>query len=382
MKALQVVPYPMTQQTSVVGGKATYPLDAIPTTQFGEIAHLVGFLIDVRLTPTFTTAPTLAGFWSFLNSIVWFDSDSERCNLNAFQLRAKLIQECGYNPMPDPDLNSGSGNMFAAKLFIPAGPLNSAGWQTDWLYPVSALKSGELRLNFGALTDFSADTTALTAVVKVTALLATLSQEIRVPPAFERRSFNFNANDCMVQGRALYNSALMLKQSLAAFSAGDIGDVTIDTGSGSVPGTPAGQLTAINQLGLLSGIITQLRGEPLATTDDNEKVVNLSSPTAIAAADAIIQSLISPFGDARLTKQQYEAMAGMRFKWTGTFATPTIVVGRVLAQPAEAATAIAAKASVGLGKGAPKSAKIKTLSGRPWAQADKTIYMPYSFRWK
>lgn len=383
MKSLQIVPYPLTNQNAVVGGRATYSFDQIPVTQFGRIAHMIGLLFDLRLTPTFTTAPTLAGFWSFLNSMVFYDSASERCNLSAFQLRAQLIEECGRDPMPNPDLNTGSTNMFTARLFLPLGPLNSAGWSTDWLYPVAALKSGEMRLGFGALTDFSADTTVLTATLNVSALLAVLDNEIRVPPAFERRAFNFSANDNVVQGRALYNNAIVMKQSNGAFAAGDLSNVTIDTGDGSIPSTPATQYTAMSQLGKMggAGIITQLRGEPVVSTDDNEKIVNLASPTAIQAADPLIQALIPSFLDGRITKQQFEAMAGMRFRWTGALATPSIIVGRTLAQPQAASTLIAAKAAQVLGKGAPSTGKVKTISGRPWRQPSRTEYMPYSFRW-
>lgn len=382
MKNLQIVPYPLSQLPYAAGGRASYPLDQIPLSQFGRIAHLVGFLLDVRMTPTFTTAPTLAGFWSVIQNLVFFDSASERQNLSAFQLRAKLIQECGKNPMPDPDLNGGTGSTFYGRLFLPAGPLNSAGWSTDWIYPVAALKSGELRLQFGALTSFSADTTGITGTVGVTALLAVLDGEIRVPPAYERRAFNYSSNDVIVQGKALYNSALMMKQSNGAFSAGDVGNITIDTGAGSVPATPSVQWSAIAQLGNLSTIMTQLRGEPLAATDDNEKVVNLSTPTAIAAADPLIQSIIPPIMDGRISKLQFEALSGMRFFWSGTFNTPSIVVGRILSQPLEAASAIAAKATEQLGRKAPTSSKVKTLSGREWRRGlEEAMYMPFAFRW-
>lgn len=381
MKSLQIVPYPLTNQNAVAGGRATYAFDQIPVSQFGRIAHMIGLLFDLRITPTFTTAPTLAGFWSFLNSLVFYDSASERTNLSAFQLRAMLIEEAGRDILPNPDLNTGTGNMFAARMFLPLGPLNSAGWSTDWLYPVAALKSGEMRIGFGALTDFSADTSAITATLNVSALLAVLDNEIRVPPAYERRAFNFSANDNVVQGRALYNNAILMKQSNGAFAAGDLGNLTIDTGDGSIPATPATQYTAMSQLAKGAGIITQLRGEPVVATDDNEKIVNLSSPTAIQAADPLIQTLIPSFMDGRITKQQFEAMAGMRFKWTGAFATPSIVVGRTLAQPQAASTLIAAKAADVLKKGAPANGKVKTLSGRPWRQPSRTEYMPYSFRW-
>lgn len=378
MKALQRYLFPLTQQPYANGGNAVYPLNELPVSIFGRNAHLEGILFDLDATPIFTTAPTINGFWSILQNMVFYDGASERQNLSAAQLRYALISEAGKNPLPDPDLNSGSTNHFYGRMFLPLGPLNMLGYGTDYVLPAGALKSGEVRVTWGGLTAFSADATGLSVVPRLYAVMVALDNQVRVPPAFERRAYNFSTNEFTVQGHALYNSVILLKQNLAAFAAGDLTSLQIDTGMGSVPDTRATALQAVSQLGNLSGIITQLRGEPLSATDDNEKIVNLASPTAISAADATVQAIMgSPMG-GRISKILYEASSGLRVKWPGTFATPTVVVSRFLEQPRQAAATIAAKASDALGKGIPSDAKVATLDRRRY-RGPREAFMPWVY---
>ena len=380
-KGMQLYPFPMKTPTFTLNGKDTLSMETLPDTIFNRIAHLVSFMIDVYVVPTFTTAPTINGIMSILNNLVFFDGFSERQNISGQLLRLANIVENGKQIVPDPDTDSGTGNAFAFRIPLLMGPPSSAGYPTDYLIPCAALKSAELRFTFGGLTDFSADCTALNNVnIRVTAMLAALDNQVRVPPAFERRSYNFGTNEAIIQGKALYPFAFMTKQSLAAFSAADLGEVTIDTGIGSVPSIITSSLTAIAQMETRAGIITQLRGEPRAATDDNEKTVNLGTPTALKASDAIVQSLIHSPDGHRTSKCLFEATSAMRVKWTGNFATPTVTVGRILEQPVTAQAAMATRAIAALGKNVPSASKVKTLEGRDYS-GPRELYLPRVFTW-
>lgn len=380
MKALQVSPFPLTSPVYQTGRNSVMPLRELPLTIENRIAHLAGFLIEVRATPTLTTAPTLAGFWSIINNIIMRDGQTERVNISAMTLRDMLIMEQGHNPLPDPDLTSGTGNLFVARAFLPMGPLNSEGWQTDWVYPAASLRNAELVFQYGALTDFSADTTAMSCQVLVTALMVALDNEVRVPPAFERRSYTLAANDNNIPGAALYNSLHLGDSAYAVLTAGQVGNVNVVTGVGGFGPVPSTHLNAIAHLGLNASIITQLRGEPLAATDDNEKVVNLTSPTAIAAADNRIQVIIPAHMGSRISKLLYMS-ENLKAKWSGTKTTSVMLtVGRILEQPPDAAALIATKAATTLQRGVFKDAKTKTLDGSEY-KGPRAAFMPFAYKW-
>jgi hypothetical protein len=381
-KAMQIFGFPLKTPTFAVGGQDTVTMEVLPDTVFGRIAHLAGFLIDVLVTPSFTTAPTIYGIHNMVKNLVFFDGANERLNLSGPNLRYSNIAEQGAQLVTDPDLNGGTGTAFAFRIPVFLGPLSAAGYPSDYIFPNAALKSAELRFNWPALTDISADCTALNNVnIRVTALVTVLDNQIRVPPAFERRSFNFGTTEAIIQGKALYHHLSIVKQSLGtAFSAGDLSEVTIDTGMGTAPSLISSTLQSIAQLNLRSGVLTQLRGEPRAATDDSEKIINLATPTAIAAADATLQAIISSPHDSRISKVLYEATSALRVRWSGSFATPQVIVSRTLEQPETAQAAIAAKAISALGKNVPSVSKIKTLDGSKY-NGPRGLYLPRVFSW-
>ena len=66
MKSLQPIPFPLKSPTFTAGGNDVVTLDTLPNQIFGGIAHCIGFIFRVRMTPTFTTSPTIYG----INNIV------------------------------------------------------------------------------------------------------------------------------------------------------------------------------------------------------------------------------------------------------------------------------------------------------------------------
>lgn len=367
-KAFQAHPHVLRTLNWSAGGNDALSLDGLPTRVQGRIGHLAGFWVDVFVDPTYTTAPTIAGINSILKSIVFYDGAAERLNCSGFDLRNFEILENGKLLIPDPPTNNASTNEVTFRRFIPVGPMGYEGNPTDFVIPCSALKSGELRFSFGALTDYSADTTVLGSMnIRVTAMIVALDKELRLPPAFERRSFNFGTNDCMIQGRALYTSVGIMKQANTAFATGDLGEVSWDAGQGQTSSVICSTLTTMFHSLMEAGQLNQTLGEPrVATYDNNARSVNLGTPTALTLAEAFLQPVIFSPNGSRISKILWEATAGLRLKWSGTFATPKILSARILEQPETAYAAMGARAAQALGLGAPSGAKIKTL--------DKTVY--------
>lgn len=382
---LQIIPYPLTTQPAAPGGNAVYPMNQIPVEQYGRYAHLAGFLVEVIATPTFTTAPVLGAIYNLLKSIVFTDGVNEKINLSGWQLRNQVVQELNQYPLPQPVIQA-TGAIQYHRQFIPYGPTNLQGYVSDFIQSIASMKTGELRLNFAQLTDYSADTTAMTLTVKVTALIAALEGEIRIPPGFERRAYNNATTDNLIQGDALYNTHLLMRQDFSVIAAGSFGDVTVDTGKGSASAVPATQLTAVAQLSNLgtvpAGLLTQLRGDSYTATDVGEANITTAG-NAVAATPAYIQSVISPISGGRISKLQFKADGGLRVKWSGTLTASASVIGRFLKQNKDAFATQAAAAAIGLGKGATRNVAIKTLS-RKSLSAEKAWlaqFLPAKVRW-
>ena len=381
MKGMPSIRHALRSPVFAVGGNDPVSLEALPTRVFGRIAHLLGFVIDVTVTPSYTTAPTIAGIHSLIKSLVFFDGIGERLNLSGFDIRLMEILENGRRVIPDPPTNNGTGNAVTFRLVVGLGPPNYAGSPSDFMLPCAALKNGELRFTFGALTDYSADTTALNSVnIRLGALVGALDNEIRVAPAFERRAFNYSTNDALIQGNALYCAVGIAKQNYAAFAAGDLNEITIDGGQGASNSVLASTLEAAAHFDLRAGHVTQLAGEPRNANDVDARTINLGTPTAIAPSDRTIQAVCVSPDETRISKILYEATSGLRIKYTGTFTTPRILVGRILEQPRASAAAIAARAIAELRLPAPKSAKVKTLSKMAYS-GPREAYLPWSFTW-
>lgn len=381
MRGFPTIRHPLRSPVWSANGNDPVSLEGLPTRVFGRIAHLVGFVIDVFYRPTFTTAPNLVGIHNALiRNLTLFDGISERLNLSGFDIRQMEILENGALLVPDCDIPASLGDVGFRRV-VSLGPRLAAGSPTDFMLPCAALKSGELRFTFGALTDHSADTTVIAnANIRVTALIAALDNEIRVAPAYERRSMNFGSNDCLIQGNALFTSLGIAKQANTAFAAGDLSEITIDGGQGAANSVICSTLEAAAHWDLRSGHLNQLAGEPRAATDDNAKQVNLTTPTALVAADRFLQAVIVSPEEWRISKVLYEATSGLRVKWTGSFLTPKILFGRILEQPRTAAAAIAARAVSELKLPAPSGAKVKTLSKQTY-NGPREAYMPWAFTW-
>lgn len=363
MKAFQLVPFILRPPSFTAGSQDVVTLDVLPETSLGRIAHLAGIELDITATPTFTTAPTVVGINNICRRLEFNDGAQPRFQGGYNTLRAFELLENGRLRLPDPDTNSASTNTFNFGRYLPMGPWGYAGDPTDFLVPCAALKTGKLEFSWGALTDFSADTTVLTVTTRLIAWLAFLDKEIRIPPFYERNSFQVANADAQLPGRALYAcGGLLNSNSFDAITAGDFSEIIVGTGSGDLPGISCSSLTRAFHAQMNSGHINQINGEPRAATDDNSKIVNGGTPTALAPADNILQPWAwSPPG-SRISKLALMSESSLRVRWpAGSQATGSILYGRFVAQSPNARAAIGARALQKLGMKDVR-AGVKTLS--------------------
>lgn len=376
-RALQLVGIPLKNPTFTASGNDSITLDGLPETYLGRIAHLAGLQFDCTITPTFTTAPTVVGINNIVSRLEFNDGAQARFQGGFNAMRMFEILEGGKLAIPDPDTDSASTNPFYLGRYLPMGPWGFEGNPSDFLIPCAALKTGRLDFAFPAITAFSADTTVLTVAIRLTAWLALLDNELRVPPFLERNSYQVANADASLPGRALYCAAGLLNSaSFDAITAGDFSAIQLGTGAGDTAALDCSVLERAFHHQMNSGHLTQAHGEPRAATDDNPKKVNGGTPTAIAAADALIQPIIWSPNGSRISKLAIAAESSLRVRWpAGSQATGVILASRILAQPVGAASAITARALSKLGM-MQKGTKVKTLSKQPYT-GPRSEFMPW-----
>lgn len=347
----------------------------------GMVPHLLGLIAELDVDPTFTTAPTQLGLAAAINRLtlrgekgrVVFDG-------SGMDLRALELYENGGMPLsPDGDLNGGSTTNFYAARMLSFGPGGFVGNPSDFAIPVPLLSEAALDLMYGALTDISADTTAGTVRSLVHGIAAGLP-EVRIPPKTEVKVIPAAGNSLELGERALYCSLLLLNSTAHdAIAAGDFGAFTLDARFGNVfTGIDAENLGRAYNVLMGQGQFGFIQGEPRAATDDNLKVANGASPTAIASPTAAYQPIIFNGGGARISKLNVEGP--LKLTWNGTQATASAIVRRILPRSAEEAKELAVQVFESM-KLPYKDGHIKTISKRPYV-GPAAEYMPWVFKYE
>lgn len=357
--------YQLPSSTIAAGAIDTIPLRGLPKAIQGRIPHVRRFIIDVTFTPTFTTAPTQVGNHSVLAQCDFWDGRINRFTGNGNALRARERMYGSRVRIPDPQTDTASASARYLRRVLHCGPPVTMGADTDFLIPTGALENGEIRLRYGALTDLSADTTALTGTVKVYADLV-LMDEVRVPPAVQFLSYAANSADYAIPGRALYLSIFALNSSsYDAISAGDFGNWTVDLGAGDiVPTIPGSALHSAYMDDMDANEVNTYMGEPRGSTDNNARQVNHASQTALAACAVDLQPVLWLRKGQKLTKCPMAETAG-RIKWDGSQSSAVLLVERILSQPGTVVGAVAADALAGIKRNAGKTTP-KTMSKDPY----------------
>jgi hypothetical protein len=373
---MQIIGFPLRSLTYAAGGNDVVTLRDLPKTYQGRLPHLIGIAFDVDYTPTYTTAPTVYGANNIVKQCDFWDGNMFRFQGGFNHMRFKdRLEACGTK-IADQDLDTASATVRTHKRFLAVGPTNFANWMTDFGIPTGMLENGELRIQYGALTDVSADTTVLTATIRPVAICI-LRDEIGIPPAYQFINQSVTAADINISGRALYDKLALLDSATAygAITAGDFSNVRVDLGSGDVvPGVDASTLDLVMQYLYEAGDFAAFKGEPRNAQDDATKVANRSSPTAIVGQTADLSPILFTLRDAKISKLAL-AESVARIRWTGTQSTGGLLISRILSQPPSVVLAQAGKALGKLGVNA-KDMRIKTLSKKDYTGPYKE-FMPW-----
>ncbi len=380
-KGYQTVAYRLPDVTWTAGGTATQVLRDLPKQIMGRLVHLAAITWEVDVDATYTAVPTTIGINNAVTNMRISDGSNILFEGGFNYLRIfEILENRGQLVHPDPDVTTSTNNGYYARTWF-AGPPRFAGSPADFLLAAAGLENGQIDYTFGALTDFSSDTTAATVAIRATAHLVLLD-EIRVSPVYERRSWTAGAADINLTGRALYPYMAMLNSSAVdAIGSGDFGALSVDTGQGNlINAVDAEILTRMFHAENLTGHFTPVQGEPRAATDDNPKVVNYATPTALAAATASIQPVLWCPDSCRISKVVAEADSVLRLRWNGSQATGVILTSRILEQ---SEPTVGAKLGKALGRLSLRpngnASKIKTLEKGQY-RGPRVAYMPYTFK--
>lgn len=364
MEGFQSIPYPLPSVTFAAGGRANVALRNLPAELLGRIAHVIGYSFEVIMTPTFTAVPTLVGQNNIVARLELFDGQQVRFSGSFNDLRMFERLECGGEWTPEAIVNSGTGVPRYYERTLMNGPPRLLGAPTDYAFPCASLENGELRFTFGALTDISADTTAMTGTINITAHIVLLDK-LRIPPFYERVPYVLSGSDYQVPGKALYGFiGLCNSTSFDAFTAADLVNITVDTGKGQIiPAVHASSLWKKYNKEMDRGRVGGLVGDTRAATDNAPRDINYAGGTALIAATFDQQPLVWMPPDGRITKIIAEVESNLRIRWSGANGAGTVMhVGRYLEQPASVQANIAMKALQRLGR-AGQVPTVATLTG-------------------
>lgn len=296
-------------------------------------AHLVGFHLGIRLDPTYTTAPTVAGHNKLIRKLTLNDGHKDLAIVDGNAMRLLERIEWGQPLAREALTNGGSTNPRAWSRVLMLGPLGFKDSPDGYGIPCAALLNGSLVIDGAAFTDVSADATAWTGNVYVTAILAP-RRDLMLGAVYERRTFDIS-NDDKLTGEARY-AALGLCDSSAygAFTAGDVGVLTIEPDSSNnifSPGLPASELGRLFNCEMRSGPLFALQGDPFdATYDVDERIVNGATPTALATAIVECQPGVWVPRGGQTSKMSVACKNHLRIATDGTNTTFRVVVGRFI----------------------------------------------------
>lgn len=336
MRNFQLKMHRLPGKTYEAGGTFSIPLDDLPTRWNTRKLHLIGISFECNVDATYTAAPTVIGYNNLVKTLQINDGRGQRASFpggfNDLRFFERL--ENGGLPYADVTTANASTNDVWFSRYWSVGPRRMHGSPGDFMIPTAALLNGSIDGTWGALTDFSADTTAATGSIYVVAHLAVMDDLI-VSPFYERKRLAIT-NETSIAGPATYAFlALANSTSFDAFAAGDIGDVSLRTSDGElVPSIPAEVLARAYNIEFGNGSIGGLRGEPRnATYDIQERIVNAGTPTALMAQAFDLQPILWAPPGTRLTKLIARTETNLAMTTSGSQTTGTIAyMGRFTQQ--------------------------------------------------
>jgi hypothetical protein len=275
--------------------------------------------------------------------------------------------ERGYLSVPEPDAAATTEAVNFCRVFK-LGPDNFAD-SDDFIQPAAIFRGGSINFGFGALTDGSANCTALTLTVQPYAVCQ-LHDELILGAICERFETSLTSGQ-NIGGEALYTHLGLAKANFASISAGDFANVTTIADGFVRQPIHVADLERMYHADM--GVPTNqtiVHGEPRAATDDNPKLI---SGTSVAAQPQYLSPVIwSPQG-AKLSKLVFAAKPNLVIQWSGS-ATGYMLASRILPRSAadfgKADALVRAALSVSI-----NSVDARTLSKEAY-KGPRRSYMP------
>lgn len=297
------------------------PGNLLPTkTADGRVIYHRGWIVEVDATITFTTNPGEVGHNALIKRAQWGTGNQLRYALSGNAIRAFEVLEGGKRKQT-PAIQTASASARFVSFYIPNGP-HSAANQDDFDIACANLTDAEFRVTTGALLDLSVDTTVLTGTLRMWAVLA-VDDTLDAGVFYERREETLGSG-AVLQGQCLLACVGVAEPAYGAFTAGDFSTFTIETGTWNiVDSVDASTLAKLHNYQFAPGEIDALTGEPRGATDVNQRAVNLTSPTALAAqgattADFHVQPILVWQPGQDLTGLLGRVAANCNVKWSGT----------------------------------------------------------------
>jgi len=350
------------------GARRTFKLRDLDKRIDGRIAYLQRVTLRSILTVSFTAQPGVVGHNNLFKKITFapFGGSQVRASLSGNALRMFERLENGKAKVGEAiQTTTGSPRHFSR--VIEMGPANAANPE-EFAICCAGMVDGTLEVEFGALTDISADTTAMSGTVQVIAEYIVRDNELVVGPTYERREDFVAMGEILTGEQLLMTLGLVNSSSYDALAAGDIANVTLETGRfNPINSVPAEALTACFNHDFAPGEIGAIQGEPEDATDVHQRQVNLASPTAIAAQTADLQPIWWSGKDSYITKAGVYCPNQFKLLWSGSQTSTGTgrLTGRALPLEASEVQRVVDTAcrELGIVTGAPT---VKTLSKEPF----------------
>lgn len=371
MNPYQKIEIPLQSVSFSAGGTATIDFGAVMTQMAGRIAHIPEIKFVVSATPTQSSGTATAeNLQKAVRSLVIRDGTGRMLFSGSFaSLRLYEALERGYLAAPENDAAATTEAVNFERVFSLAP--RSFEDDLDFVQPAALFKyGGSITFGFGALTDVTATTTALSMTIQAYAV-CTLHDEVLLGSLVERFETSWT-NGMAFNTEALYTEfALAKSNAFATISAGDFANVQVLANGLTRQAIHVADLERMfhHDKGVVSGV-TLVHGEPRAATDDNPKVVN---GTALAAAPAQLSPVLWSPQSARISKLVYGASPTLVVQASGSssgYALTTRLLPRTAADVGKAEACVRAGLAVGF-----KSLNARTLSKKPY-DGPRRAYMP------
>ncbi len=372
----QPIPFPLPAVNFAAGGRSTVDLSPIPAQMGGRAVLVAAITFDVQATPTLSSgSATPEELQGAVRNISIKDSVRTHFDGSFASLRLFEALERGqlFAPEPDAALTGEAVNFQRTFSFPP--PLMVK--PSDFFLSAAVLGQGSaIDFSFGALTDVDANCTALTMVISPVAWLV-LADDAKLPPMLERKEQTIT-KDVAVGAEAAYLFVGLCKSNaFAAFSAGDLANLSITASGIQTKQLHAAAFGRAYLEQMQVGAISQVQGEPRAATDDNGKIPN---GTALQAASAKLQPLIWTPKAGKITKTAFLGRNELTIGWTGTATNAYGLMTRILKRTKEVEEQYLQVMSQKLGVTL-KDPKIDTESKQDYVRGGFARYLPLKFKY-